>query len=164
MRAADLAGASRKDLAALLARGSAVDPMALAGASYLGRSLGLPRLVERATWTWFRKELVADAEGVRGWNVRVEQEAPHRPRLRDGVPWTFGHFRVRPLRGGESPLPAGPGVLLDYGALRDPVVALEPDRVDLLLGFSYLRVLGCSVPTPSFFTLERAGAVTHVPR
>jgi hypothetical protein len=159
----------------LLAAGHAIDPLALAGTSYLGRSLGLPGIVERLTWTWFRKELIADAQGrVHGWNVRVEQEGGHRARVRGGVPWTFGHYEVAPLRPSECPLPVGDGVLLDYGRganpradptrlVRDPVVALEAGSTDLLLGWTYVRVLGRSMGTPSWFVLQRDGAVEHVP-
>jgi hypothetical protein len=178
VKAADVARLPAAELRRLLASGHAVDPEALAGSSYLGRSLGLPAVVERMTWTWFRKDFAkrdADGPAVRGWNVRVEQDRPHRARRRGDVPWTFGHFEVVPLRGEESPLPVGGGgVLLDYGrgdnppldptrAVRDPVVAVEPGASDVLLGWTYLRILGRSIATPSWFVLERDGAVQHVP-
>ncbi len=57
----------------MLARGHAIDRTALAGGSYRGTSLGLPRWLERATWTTFRK-VFAPLKGDRlfGWNVRVD--------------------------------------------------------------------------------------------
>jgi hypothetical protein len=163
------------ELHALLRDGHPVEPRDLAGSSFLGRSLNLPAIVEKLTWTWFRKELVAEADGrVRGWNVRVEQDHPHRPRRKRGEPWTFGHFEVAPLCPGECPAPVGEGVLLDYGRgdnpaldltrmVRDPVVAVDRGSADLLLGWTYLRVLGRSVGTPSFFVLQKDGRTEHVP-
>lgn len=163
------------ELARLLASGSPVAAADLAGACYRGTSLGLPKIVERATWTTFRKAFHREADGtVRGWNVRVDQAPPHAALLRHGRPWTFGHFEVVPLRAGESPLPVGEGgVLLDYGrgrnppldptsAVRDPIVSLQPGSVDLLLGWTYVRALGRSIKTPSFFLLEREGPTEHV--
>lgn len=173
--ASDVAALDPVGWAEILAGGHAIDPEALAGVSFLGRSLGLPRLVEKATWTWFRKEIVKDEDGrIRGWNVRVDQNAPHRPRFRGGRPWTFGHYEVVPLRAGESPLPVGDGLLLDYGRgrnprldptglVRDPIVAVNAGSVDVLLGWTYVRLLGRSIRTPSWFVLERAGTVDHVP-
>lgn len=164
-----LAGGPREH-ATMLARGHAVDPLALAGSSYRGTSLGLPKWIERATWTTFRK-VFAPAEGsrVRGWNVRVEPSPPHAARLRRGKEWTFGHYEVVSLRPGECPLPIREGLLLDYGRgdnpaldptrfVRDPIVALTAGSVDLLLGYTYLRVLGRSIGTPSWFLLEREPA------
>jgi hypothetical protein len=145
---ADLVGTPRRDLAALAARGSAFDPAALAGWSYDGISLGLPRIVERLTWTKFAKVFAHDAAGVlRGWNVRIEQDAldrPWTPRRRRGQPITFGHFAVttRDAR-----------VELDYGLIRDPLVALSGP--DILLGWTYLAVRSLAIPTPSWFVLRR---------
>jgi hypothetical protein len=152
----DLVGASRRELAALARAGAAFDPAALADARYDGISLGLPRLVERLTWTKFAKAFHRDpATGaVRGWNVRVVQDEldrPWRPRMRGGEPVTFGHFAVT-VRDG--------GVVLDYGAIRDPLVALA--GTDVLLGRSVLVIAGRTIDTPSWFVLRRAGALDHV--
>ena len=156
MNPLDLVGASRRDLAALARTGAAFDPAALAGARYDGISLGLPRLVERLTWTKFAKAFHRDpATGaIRGWNVRVVDDGldqPWRPRTRRGVPVTFGHFAVT-VRDG--------GVVLDYGAIRDPLVALAGS--DVLLGRSLLVIAGRTIGTPSWFVLRRAGALEHV--
>lgn len=169
----------------LLRRGHAIDEDALAGHEYRGVSLGLPRFVEKLTWTKFRKAFHRDAEGgpLRGWNVRLEQnglDAPDRPKRRRGEPFCFGHFAVRPLaayalgryRGRRVAVPEG--LMLDYGRggngldpirfLRDPIVAVRADDPTLLFGWSYLDLGIRRLPTPSFFTLERAGRITHVPR
>ncbi len=164
-REAVLHGGPREH-AAMLANGHAIDPEALPG-SYRGTSLGLPKWIERATWTTFRKVFARGRGGtIGGWNVRVEQEPPHHPRLKDGKPWIFGHYEVVPMRPSECPLPVGEGVLLDYGrgenpaldptrVVRDPLVALTPGGVEILLGYTYVRVLGRSFGTPSWFLLER---------
>jgi len=173
--AAAIAALGPAGWAEVLAGGHAIDPEALVGVSFLGRSLGLPPVIERLTWSWFRKEIARDDGGlIRGWNVRVEQRAPHRPRLRAGRPWTFGHYEVVPLREGECPRPVGDGLLLDYGRgrnpaldptglVRDPIVAVTAGSIDVLLGWTYVRLLGRSIGTPSWFVLERAGTVDHVP-
>jgi hypothetical protein len=148
-----LRAASAAALAAALASGHPIEPRALVG-SYRGVSLGLPDWVDRLAWKEFRKEFWEGVAGVEGHNVRIE-----------GVrePVTFGPFVVRELPSGE-PFGCRAGVLLDYGPthprwhplgrLRDPLVALEPGSVRLLLGASYLQ-LGASLRTPSFFLLER---------
>lgn len=164
-RDAVLRGGPREH-ASMLASGHAIDPDALPG-SYRGTSLGLPRWVERATWTTFRKVFARGRGGtIGGWNVRVEQEPPHHARLKGGKPWIFGHYEVTPLRPGECPIEVREGVLLDYGRganptidptriVRDPLVALRPGSVDTLLGYTYVRILGRSIGTPSWFLLER---------
>ena len=170
--------ASNRDLAGLLASGHALQPIDLAGVSYRGIALGLPWWVERLSWKTFAKEFVHDpALGcVRGWNVRVEQtgvDGPVVPKVQNGAPFTFGHYRVVPGCG-HSPLPTGPGVLLDYGLggnpalqlfnrARDPLVALAPGDPSRLLGWTYMEFLGRPWRTPSWFVLERVGVVAHVP-
>ena len=167
LSATDVQRLSRKELAELLRDGHPLSPDGVAGFGYRGVSLGLPALIERLTWTTFQKAFVRDGGGVRGWNVRVEQrgrQAPSVPRrTRAGLPRTFGHFGVRRSE---------PGILLDYGTyssalapmarLRDPVVAVNAGSADLLLGCSYLDLGFTHVSTPSYFTLEREGVVTHV--
>jgi len=177
LTAAEIARMPRPELRALLHAGHPLRPEDVAGAAYRGVSLGLPRLVERLTWTTFQKAFVRDEAdgGVRGWNVRVEQqgvEATSVAKVRKGVPWTFGHFRVVDGRG-VAPEECAQGILLDYGAFasaadpmgrtRDPVVAVHAGSAELLLGWSYLQIGGVRIGTPSFFTLEREGDVSYVP-
>lgn len=166
---AQLLGATPRQLRALLAAGHPIDPAALANTTYRGISLGLPAWVERLTWKKFTKAFHRDPRDgrLRGWNVRIEQDGldrPWRPRLRDGRPWTFGHFAVVSERD---------RLLLDYGAggnrrldplglLRDPLVALRAGSVERLLGWSYLAIGPVDVPTPSYFLLERAEPLDSV--
>jgi len=167
----------------LLEAGHPIAEEALAGQEYRGVSLGLPSVLEKLTWKKFRKAFHRDAGGqLRGWNVRLEQDglaAPDRPKEKGGQPFTFGHFAVVPLagytplryRGRRVRVPAGR--MLDYGKggngldpirfLRDPIVAVHEGDPSLLFGWSYLDLGLRRVPTPSFFTLEMAGPVTHVP-
>jgi hypothetical protein len=150
MNPQDLVGMPRTELAAIAARGRRFDPEALAGWRFDGISLGLPRLVERLTWTKFGKEFARDARGLRGWNVRMVDDGLDRawtPRRRRGRAVTFGHFAV---------VATDRGVELDYGVLRDPLVAIDGDGDDVLLGWSYLRFGPMSVPTPSWFVLRRS--------
>lgn len=178
MKAADVWAMGPTEWRALLRDGHPIDPDALAGWTYRGTSLGMPEIVDRVTWKIFQKCFHRDASSgaVRGWNVRLEQDRePSEPqRDRRGVPVTFGHFLVVPARDRGVPHGFDRGLLLDYGGfgtrpldplsrLRDPLVALRAGDTDLLLGWSYLAVVGRTIDTPSFFTLERESRTTHVP-
>lgn len=178
LRAEDLYHLPRHRLAAVLAAGHPIDPAALAGAAYRGVSLGLPALVERLSWKTFQKTFLRDPESgeLWGWNVRVEQrglQAPSLAKQRGGRPWTFGQYVVRPGAEYKLPRPIPSALMIDYGRggngrglmsrLRDPIVAVNPGSVELLLGWSYLDLWGWQLATPSFFTLEREGPVAYAP-
>lgn len=168
---------SRPALAGVMRQGHAIDPTALDDTVYRGTSLGLGRVIERLTWRTFAKTFHRDPQTgrLRGWNVRCTQTAADAPITylkRGGQPFIFGHYRVVPLRdeGTGRGLPGG--LLLDYGGAgnprldpasraRDPVVAVHPGDPTLLLGWMYLDLGVAFPPTPSFFTLERAGALDH---
>lgn len=173
---------STDELARLLEGGHPIDAAALDDTEYRGTSLGMPGWLERLTWSKFRKTFHRDPKtgALRGWNVRLEQngrEAPDVPLRKGGAPFTFGHFVVVSASGYRAPRRRGRavqfqhGLMLDYGlgknllgplrALRDPIVALRPGDPTLLLGWSYLELGRALVPTPSFFTLEHAGPLTH---
>lgn len=158
---ATLRGRSARELAAVLAAGRPFAPAQLAGWLYRGISLGLPRLVERVSWVKFAKAFVATPTGVRGWNLRVAQDAldaPCRPLRRAGQPIAFGHFDVVARAGAiELDYRAGGGALR---AVRDPVVALD-DRADVLIGRTLLAVGPLRLPTPSYFVLERDAPLTE---
>jgi hypothetical protein len=155
--ARDLVGASRRELAALAAHGTPFDPAVLAGRRYDGISLGLPRWLERLTWTKFAKAFARDhATGaLRGWNIRIADDGLDRPwtpkQRRDGRAITFGDFTVH--RGADG------AVALRYpaGVLVDPLVALAGP--DLLLGSTQLAVGGRRIQTPSWFVLSRGPAL-----
>lgn len=177
MRAKDLLGARAGDLRALLREGHPIDPHSLDDFEYSGTSLGIPAFVERLTWKRFKKVFHRDpvTGTLGGWNVRIRQndlDAPPIPLLHAGAKVTFGHFAVVTGEDPRVPSHARRGLLLDYGAggnaawdparlVRDPIVALAPGSADLLLGWTYLRVGPWSVPTPSYFTLERDVPLTH---
>jgi hypothetical protein len=164
-----LLSASPKELAARLRAGHPIDPARLDDTAYRGVSLGLPSWVEALAWKTFRKTFHRDPQtGVlRGWNVRMEQTGlagPDVPKTKRGAPIEFGHYVVEAAA--DHPVPAGleHALLIHYGKgdnpaldpsrlLRDPLVALEPGRVDRLLGWTYVA-LGAPVPTPSYFLLE----------
>ncbi len=176
-RASDLLTLSRGALMDLLTSGHPIDPRQLDDVEYRGISLGLPSIVEKLTWKKFKKVFHRDpATGVlRGWNVRMEQnglEAPWVPLTKGGKQVTFGHYQVVDPAGYPMPTGCDRGLLIHYGLggnrrwdatarLRDPIVALHPDRVDLLFGWSYLDLGIKQVPTPSFFSLERDVPLTH---
>jgi hypothetical protein len=163
----DVLDLSRRELAELLAGGHPIDAEALDDTEYRGVSLGLGRLIEALTWKTFAKTFHRDPETgrLRGWNVRLAQtglDGPIEPRR------TFGHYEVVGATERSVPTKWRAGLLLDYAApgngrfdpirlVRDPLVALEAGSPDLLLGATYLQVGRLTIPTPSFFVLERLG-------
>jgi hypothetical protein len=175
--ARDLLGLGPSELGKRMEKGFPVSADDLAGFEYRGTSLGLPSLVERLTWKTFVKAFHRPASdtSVRGWNVRMEQTGlggPLIPKAKNGIPITFGHFRVVPIVDGSIPHGVKGAVLIDYGVpgnpaplsrLRDPVVALNEGDADTLLGFTYVDSPFGKIGTPSFFSLERARPLTHVP-
>jgi len=167
----DLMSGTTAERVAAFEAGHPVDPADLAGAAYLGVSIGLPRWVDRLAWKTFVKAFAADPDvpgSTRGWNVRMVQDGlqgPHRPMLTaSGQPKTFGFFRAVPLPD-RKVRGLGPGhTLLDYGvplnpvidptrAVRDPLVSLRPGTSDVLLGRTYLSMPGGWWATPSWFML-----------
>lgn len=170
---------SRNALMEVLASGHPVDPEDLFDTEYRGLSLGLGRTIEKLTWKKFKKVFHRDpATGqLRGWNVRIIQDAldaPYRPLLKNGVPVTFGHYRVVGADGYVRRLPPScrRGLIIDYGLggngrlgvlnlALDPVVAVNPGSSDLLLGRTYVDLGLFCVGTPSFFSLARDGSLSH---
>lgn len=145
--------APRADLRAALESGHPIAPHAVDDSRYRGISLGLPAWIDRLAWKTFEKTFHRDGDALRGWNVRLEQtgvQGPVVPLLKRGAPHTFGHYSV--VQGPQW-------MELRYGAMVDPLVALEPGGTEWLLGRS--DVFG--VPTPSYFLLQRIGPLEHVP-
>lgn len=174
MNATDLTGMSPRELDQLMRNGQSIDADGLAGIDYHGVSLGVPGWVERLSWRTFIKSFYRDADSgqLRGFNVRIRQDRPERyqPMTCCGRPRIFGHFSVLSAAGRPMPRPYHSGLLLDYsgvrrwqstGALRDPLVAVHANSLDLLLGWSYLQLGPGQVPTPSYFSLHRAGRSSY---
>ncbi len=169
----------RKDLAALLREGHAIDPDTLADTEYKGVSLGLPSFVEKLSWKTFKKVFHRDPQSgkLRGWNVRIDQRdggVAYRPLMRGGKPFTFGHYQVVTPGGISGPVAVGVdrGLLIHYGLgqnkrldpvgrLLDPIVAVNDGCNQLLLGRSYLDLGFTQLSTPSFFSLQRDIPLSH---
>ncbi len=175
----DLRALRPAELAELLARGYSIEASELDDTEYSGVSLGLPRLIERLTWTKFIKTFHRDPQtgALRGWNVRVVQTPLSDPRWepqlkKDGSPKSFGHYEVKELSDYQVPSALTRGLMIDYtsGAsalspmsrVRDPIVALKPGHTELLLGWSYLDLGGLRLKTPSYFVLQRGGPLSHI--
>jgi len=175
--ASDLWRMSRRELKDVLCDGYPIEPDGLDDTEYEGVSLGLPEVVERLTWKKFMKVFHRDPTHgcLRGWNVRIEQNpmsGPWEPQRRRGQPVTFGHYRVVSAAGHRMPWRCDQALLIHYGLggnprldptarMRDPLVAVHPGDNELLLGWSYLDLGRRQVPTPSFFSLQRGGALSH---
>jgi len=160
----------RPELRTLLENGHKIDPQDLSGWAYHGVSLGLPSWLEALTWKTFTKAFVQDENLVRGWNIRMKQTGPEGkrvPTMTKGRDKCFGPFAVHEPMNGKLNEVFPQALILDYGAkdirgdfmlrsLRDPLVALERDNPEMLLGCSWLRIAGAHFSTPSYFTLQRA--------
>lgn len=171
-----LRNASNAELRRRIVEGHPVDPAAIEGYAYRGTSLGLPRVVELATWKTFQKTFWRHPDGrLLGWNVRLEQDgvdAPSRPKRRRGEPKIEWPYEVVAPDGVPMPEGFGRGLIIDYSRapnpftqriVKDPLVALAPGDADELLGVSYLVIGGRCVETPTYFTLERDHRVDFVP-
>ena len=169
---------NRAELMELLRGGHPVDAAALADTRYRGISLGLPAWLESLTWKKFGKCFANAGDGrIRGWNVRTVQDGLDAPwtamQRSDGSPKTFGFFEVVPAAKHRVHRSLEHSLLIHYGLggnraldpigwLRDPLVALNPNDPSVLLGWTYLDLgLGLRLGTPSFFSLELDGALTH---
>jgi hypothetical protein len=172
----DLVRMSGAELDRVMREGHPVDEDVLADRRYDGVSLNLPKLLERLTWVKFAKTFRREPDGtLRGWNCRIRQtplDAPWELERERGAPVTYGHYRVRPSGGYRMPRPYGAGLMLDYGLggngrldptarVRDPIVAVNAGRSDLLLGWTYLDLALARVPTPSYFALRRGVPLDH---
>lgn len=175
--AKSLRNASHAELRRRITEGFAVDPSAIEGFAYRGTSLGLPRVVELATWKTFQKTFYRHpvTKKLVGWNVRLEQDgidAPSRPKRKRGEPVIEWPYEVVAPDG--VPMPAGfdRGLVIDYGLapnppqqrlIKDPLVALAEGNADELIGVSYVVAFGSCIETPTYFTLERDHHVDFVP-
>jgi len=145
----DLLPLGPRALHAHMGQGHAIDPTRLDDTEYHGIALGMPRFVERLTWKTFKKVFLRDpATGkLRGWNVAVEQrgvDGPFVDRMRRGERVVYGPYEVHDAKDYVVPGPYDHGLMIDYGAatsgldvqglIRDPLVSLQADGVDLLLG------------------------------
>jgi hypothetical protein len=174
----DLMAMSSAELHAVLTRGHALDPDALAGRQFLGVDLSLPGFARKLLWHTFRKTFHRDEEhgDVRGWNVRLEQRGVDAEQVpmtdRAGRPRTFGHYRVRVE---ERQFPRGTTApsYLNYGIAGNtwgdlarlgvtPLVAVNPGRQDLLLGWEVFKVWPGQLALPLYWALRLEGPLDEV--
>lgn len=152
------------ELDAVMRRGEAPDPDALAGAEFRGANT--------AGWTvrlrmqQFVKGFERRPDGrLRGYNRRVTQDGLTGAWAAPGEPFAF--FEVREVDPTARDNRYSHALMLDYGAggsrwfdpsrpIRDYLVRVEPGSDELLLGRAFLA-LGPFRPSPSFFVLEPAG-------
>lgn len=172
--------ASHAELRRAITSGHPVDPRDIEGFAYRGTSLGLPWLIEKATWKTFQKTFYRHPRSglLVGWNVRLEQDgidAPSRPKRKRGEPVTQWNYEVIASQGVPMPPGFDRGLIIDYGLApnppfatvnwtKDPLVSLSPDNADALIGVSYLVIGGRTVETPTYFTLERDHPIDFVPK
>lgn len=162
----------------LMRSGHPIAPADLAGFSYRGTALALPRAL-RGLVGKFKKAFWADGERVRGWNLRMRQNGPDAPWVGAtfaGRPVIYGHFVVLPGADGDAADYPG-AALLDYGRgeprlsplapIRDHLVSLAPigegRPAERVLGRMVLAFGARVVPTPSYFLLERDAPVGAPP-
>jgi len=159
--------------------GRPVDELAVAGTQYLGVDLSLPKPIGRLLWKTFRKTFYRDPDtGVlRGWNVRMEQlgvEAEQTPMTdRKGRALSFGHYHLRCATGLRFPRKWSGGHFLDYTVAGNryadvarfgytPLVAVNTQQSDLLLGWEVFRMGPAFLPLPLYYALRLDGPLEEV--
>lgn len=171
----DLIALGARDLKDILENGHPIDPSELADRQLNGVSLAPSWVRHTVAWTKFRKTFKTTEDGsLRGWNVACEQTPLDQPwvhRQRRGTAITYGHYRV--IEGPHASLPGGMGLVIDYtiggnrlgdpmSLVRDPLVAVEPGRTDLLLGLSMAAVAGKHLSLPlTWFVLAGGEPLDH---
>lgn len=175
----DLLGMDAGQLQAVMDRGHALEPEALAETQYLGVDLSMPRAGQWLLWQTFRKTFHHDAEEgeLRGWNVRMEQTGVRGEAIpmrdRKGGLKHFGHYRVRSARGKQWPRDWKGANFLDYGTAGNPawdlarfgytpLVAVNEGSMDLLLGWEVFKVGRLFLPVPLYWALELQGPLEEV--
>ncbi len=168
---------SGQELANVMAGGHPIDPRELDDSEYRGVSLNLPKIFDTLLWQTFMKTFHRDPStgALRGWNVRLEQtglNGPCIPKTKRGQPFTFGHYRVLEAKGRRMPRPWDQALYLEYNTagntLSDParwagcpLVAVNLGNADLLLCWDFLQLGPLQIPTPSYWSLERVGRLSH---
>jgi hypothetical protein len=172
----DLLAMDADALHAVIARAHPLDLDALDGKQYQGVDLSLPPWINKILWKTFRKTFLRDPDtgAVRGWNVRMEQtgiDGPRVPRTRNGVPWTFAHYEVRPADGIRFPWGWTGPWFLDYRAVPNafgdgfaatPLVAVNEGDMSLLLGWEVFRIGPFWVPLRDYWALRLDGPIDHI--
>lgn len=173
---ADLLAMDRHQLHAIIERALPLDLDALAEKQYQGIDLSLPPIMNRLLWKTFRKTFHRDAPDapVRGWNVRMEQtgiDGPREPRQKNGKTWTFAHYEVRSAFGLRFPRRWEGPYYLDYGLEGNPfgenlgytpLVAVNEECMDLLLGWEVFKLGPIFIPLPDYWALRLEGPLEEV--
>ena len=174
----DLMSMSGAQLWGLMQTGGRVDPDVMAGQQFLGADLSMGRIGHSMLWETFRKAIVRDEEGRghRGWNVKLEQRGTYGAqvpkRRRDGSEAAFAHYRVRTDGDRISwPRDFAAATYFDYGTAGNvfpdgfgftPVVTVNGDDHDLILGWEIFRVAGRFVAPSMFWAIRPDGPVDPV--
>lgn len=175
----DLMAMNAKELHAVMLRGHPIDEGAIVGRQFLGVDLSLPGWARRILWHTFRKTFTRDTpdDEVRGWNVRMEQRGVDGPQVpltdRHQRPITFGHYRLRSAEGMNFPQGYRGAQFLHYGEAgnpfmdlarlgRTPLVAVNPGRSDLLLGWEIFALGPGYLPLPLYWALRDDGPLDTV--
>lgn len=175
----DLMAMNARELHAVMLRGHRIDEGAIVGRQFLGVDLSLPGWARRVLWHTFRKTFTRDTpdDEVRGWNVRMEQRGVDGPQVpltdRQGRPRTFGHYRLRSADGMNFPQGYRGAQFLHYGEAgnplldlarlgRTPLVAVNPGRSDLLLGWEIFALGPGYLPLPLYWALRDDGPLDTV--
>lgn len=174
----DLMTMSGAQLWGLMQTGGRVDPEALAGQQFVGADLSMGKIGHTILWETFRKVVIADegGNGYRGWNVKMEQRgtrgAQVPKRRKSGAEAAFAHYRVR-TDGATIKWPRGfaAETYFDYGTAGNvfpdgfgctPVVTVNGDEHDLILGWEVFRVKGRLIAPSMFWAIRPDGPVEVV--
>ncbi|TNE85048.1 MAG: hypothetical protein EP330_26965 [Deltaproteobacteria bacterium] len=171
----DLLTLSNAELWSLLDGGHPIDREAVADRQMNGVSLAPGLVRHTVAWTKFRKTFKREPDGsLRGWNIACEQTPLDQPwvhKQRRGEPRTYWHYRICGHDGLE--MPGKRGLVIDYttggnhrldymNRVRDPLVAVNPDDPDLLLGLSMFAVGSRHLTLPfTWFVLAGGDPLDH---
>jgi len=172
----DLLKMNRHQLHAIIERAHPLDLDALAERQYQGIDLSLPPLVNRILWKTFRKTFHRDPKTrqLRGWNYRMEQTGIDGSRVakkRKGRNWSFAHYVVRSAAGLRFPRRWHGAHFLDYGDTGNPfgenlgytpLVAVNEEDMNLLLGWEVLKLGPLFLPLPDYWALRLEGPLEEV--
>jgi len=174
----DLLAMNHAQLTAIMMKAHPIDLESLDETMYLGVDLSLPKVMNMILWKTFRKTFHRDPEtgDLRGWNVRMEQtgwDGPGTPMTKDGKQIAFGHYKVMPTTGVRFPKDWNGKDYLDYGIAGNakwdvaalgycPLVQVNKDSSDLLMGWEIFKLGPLYFPLPDYWALQKEGPLDEV--
>ena len=175
----ELLSMDKHSVAKVFRNGYPINANELKCEQYLGVDLGMPEWFHKIAWKTFRKTFYKDPETgiIRGWNVKLEQtgyDFPTKAKTNiKGEELAFGHYHLLSASNKKFPKGWQGANYLDYGVAGNPtldvaalgycpLVAVNKDSTDLLLGWEVFKVGSLFVPLYDYWVLKREGPLTNI--